>query len=107
MAKLRDTQANHVGFTTSAVSQLILPRNPRRVAIWLGGSNATRGSYSFGGPQPLDAGVYANSLSNGTWVTRELIGQVITQELWHIAGGATSCGVLEISECLCEDDEDI
>lgn len=103
----RHTGVRAVAFTTDAAGVRVLPQNPRRIGLWLGAPNANRGNYSFGAVPATDAGVYMNSLSPGTWVWRKDIGNVICQELWHTASGATNCGVLEVVDCSCQDTDDM
>ena len=102
-----DTAARGVTCAPDVAASLVLPRNPRRRAVWLGAGNATRVTYSFGAAAAEGAGIYMPAVGVGTWVTRDVLGQAITQELWVIASGPNVAGVLEVTDCMCEDSEDI
>lgn len=102
-----DTAFRGVACSPDVAASRVLGANPRRRALWLGAGNATRVTYSFGGAAAEGEGIFMPAVGVGTWVTREMIGQAICREVWVVASGPNVAGVAEISDCMCEDTEDI
>lgn len=88
----------NVSVNVGIESTRVLNADASRVLVFLSGANGQRYSVAFGEAATLDAGPTIQAGATGLLLTREMVGDIITQPMFAVASAAVQVGVMSVSE---------